>query len=77
MTQGERLARIEALLEGVNERLGKIETRLTTAEAAQVADVAELAKLQNRGAGLLAGVALFAGVIGAKFDKLWQFFVSG
>jgi len=35
-------------------------------------DKADLAGLKNRGAGILVGVAIAAGGIGAGFGKFWQ-----
>ena len=63
MTQGERLARIETILERVERKLDRI-------EGEQTADIADLAALKNRGAGILIGVALAAGGLGAAATKL-------
>ena len=59
MTNGERLARIEAILERIDSKLDKV-------EADQLADIAELAKLKNKGSGILIGVAIAAGSLGAS-----------
>tara|TARA_R100001086_G_scaffold180400_2_gene100166 strand:- start:1405 stop:1656 length:252 start_codon:yes stop_codon:yes gene_type:complete len=53
-THGERLARIETILE-------RIETKLDKVEAEQHDDIAELKELKNRGLGLLVGVGLIGG----------------
>jgi hypothetical protein len=39
-------------------------------------DKAELKELKDRGGGLLAGVALFAGAAGAGIAKAWQSLLS-
>jgi len=65
MTQGERLARIEGILE-------RIEKKLDAVEVEQRADVAELAALKNKGAGILIGVAIAAGALGASATSLLQ-----
>lgn len=59
----ERLARIEAILERVEDRLASIET-------AQSKDIADLAALRNKGTGILIGVAIAAGVVGAKLAAI-------
>jgi hypothetical protein len=64
-TNGERLARIETILE-------RIDTKLDLVETGHRADVADLAQLKNRGFGILIGVALAAGSAGAGMAKLWQ-----
>lgn len=82
-THTERLVRIETLVEGIVTRMEKAD-----AERARVnkelreeitklredfnADKAELAALKNRGSGLLIGVALGAGGIGAALTKAWS-----
>lgn len=58
-TTAERLARIETILE-------RIETKLDTVENDQRADIAELAALKNKGSGILIGVAIAAGALGAS-----------
>lgn len=68
--QGERLARIETLLETVDRRLLAIDQHLKRLEAAQIADAAELDKLKNRGAGILIGVSVVFTSIGVVIDKL-------
>ena len=72
MTQGERLARIEALLEA----LPKIEAKLDKIEMDLSDDKAELASLKNKGTGILIGVGLVAGGIGAGLTKVWQAFLG-
>lgn len=78
--QGERLARIEAILEkGVTRELCGLrddiravrdEQRATRADLEK--DKAELAALKNRGAGILIGVSLAAGSLGAAASHLWS-----
>ena len=63
LTEAERLARIEVILE-------RIEAKLDRVEEDQIEDMAELAALKNTGAGILIGVALFAAGIGASVGNL-------
>ena len=63
LTEAERLARIEVILE-------RIEAKLDRVEEDQIEDMAELAALKNKGAGILIGVALFAAAIGASIGNL-------
>lgn len=65
MTQGERLTRIETLLEGIDKKLDKLEVE-------QTKDIADLQALKNRGVGLLIGVGLAGSAVGALASKLWQ-----
>ena len=58
MTQGERLTRIETILERIEEKVDQLDSD-------QRKDIADLASLKNRGFGLIAGVALAAGSAGA------------
>ncbi len=62
---GERLARIETILE-------RIDKKLDALEEDQKQDIADLAALKNRGLGLLVGVGLAGGAAGAGLVKLWQ-----
>jgi len=63
LTEAERLARLEVILE-------RIEAKLDRVEEDQIEDMAELAALKNKGAGILIGVALFAAGIGASIGNL-------
>lgn len=63
LSEAERLARIEVILE-------RIEAKLDRVEEDQIEDMAELAALKNKGAGILIGVALFAAGIGASIGNL-------
>ena len=87
MTQGERLARIETLIEAAN--AASEQSRLqTAADIAEIkadlkalrkefeADKAELAAIKNKGAGLLVGVGLVGGSVGAAIVKAWNAFVG-
>jgi hypothetical protein len=58
LTQGERLTRIETILE-------RIEAKIDRIDIDQRKDIADLARLKSSGWGLLAGVALAAGGAGA------------
>ena len=69
ITQAERLMRIETMLETmlpeIAARLKKIEDHQTKQDADAAADKADLAALKNKGAGLLIGVGLAGGAVGA------------
>ena len=65
LSEAERLARIEVILE-------RIEAKLDRVEEDQIEDMAELAALKNKGAGILIGVALFAAGIGASVGNLMK-----
>ena len=68
-TQAERLIRIETLLEtkldAIAARLDKIEQHQAKQDDDAATDRADLAALKNKGAGLLIGVGLAGGAIGA------------
>ena len=73
ITQAERLARIEALLEAGKVQNTNILTEITalkadlaTVKAELTADKADLANLKNRGLGILIGIGLVGAAIGAK-----------
>lgn len=80
VTTPERLTRIETLLEtkldaiaegqsAINRRLDKIEQHQTKQDDDAAADKADLAALKNRGAGLLVGVGLAGGAVGAGLSE--------
>lgn len=73
MTQGERLARIETLLEALPE----IREELKALRREFEDDKAELAALKNKGTGLLVGVGLAGGAAGAALSKAWQALFGG
>lgn len=72
MTQGERLARIETLLESLPEMKADIKAIRADLDRHKV----ELSNLKNRGAGILTGVAIAAGAVGANSKTVWQWFVG-
>lgn len=87
MTNGERLTRIETLIEAAN--AASEPSRLqTAADIAEIkadvkalrkefeADKAELKSLKDKGAGLLVGVGLVGGSIGAAIVKAWNAFIG-
>lgn len=87
MTNGERLTRIETLIEAAN--AASEQSRLqTAADIAEIkadvkalrkefeADKAELKSLKDKGAGLLVGVGLVGGSVGAAIVKAWNAFVA-
>jgi predicted nucleic acid-binding Zn-ribbon protein len=65
MTQGERLMRIETLLESLPE----IKEDIKAIRKELDEDKADLAALKNKGTGLLIGVGLVGGGIGAALTK--------
>lgn len=76
-TQGERLVHIETLLLAIDARLANMETANKQVEVDLVADKAELDKLKNRGAGILIGIGLLAGSIGAGLTKAFPGLFAG
>lgn len=60
VTQAERLARIEALLERALTDLNRVEQKQDEAKLAQDKDIAALAAWESKGRGLLIGVAISA-----------------
>jgi len=88
MTQGERLARIETLIEAAN-AASEQSRHQTAADIAEIkadvkalrkefeADKAELKSLKDKGAGLLVGVGLVSGGVGAAIVKAWHSLVGG
>lgn len=64
-TQGERLMRIETLLESLPEMREDIKAIRKDLDD----DKADLAALKNRGSGLLIGVGLVGGGVGAGLTK--------
>lgn len=71
-TQAERLARIETLLETAAANSTEMRTEIKSLREDFQADKAELAALKNKGVGLLIGVGLAGGTIGAALTKAWQ-----
>lgn len=82
LTQGERLTKIETLLEtrldeivrrfdDMGEHLKKIEGHQAKQDEAAQKDRADLAKLKDRGTGILIGVGLAGGAIGAGIAELF------
>lgn len=73
-TQAERLTRIETLLETlVQDKLEAMAADIKAIRADVETDKAELAALKNKGAGILIGVGLAGGAIGAGLSE----FISG
>ena len=66
---GERLARIETILERMEPKVDAIRADLD-------GDKADLAALKNKGAGILIGVAIAAGGIGAGASTFWKWMVE-
>lgn len=74
MTQGERLARIEALLERLIADMAEAKQDIKATRGEVNADKADLAALKNKGKGLLIGVGLAGGTLGAAMMKLAERF---
>lgn len=68
-TQGERLASIETLLTIIRDDQKAMAAKITALETSHIADKADLAALQNKGAGILIGIALAGGAAGAALTK--------
>lgn len=68
-SDGERLMRIETILERMEPKVNDIRDDLN-------ADKADLAALKNKGAGILIGVAIAAGGIGAGASTFWKWIVG-
>lgn len=68
VTQGERLARIETLLE----QLPVLATKIDLLDNKITAEQMKLNKLQDRGLGLLIGVGLGGGAAGAGLTRLFE-----
>jgi hypothetical protein len=72
-TQAERLTRIETLLETLVEtKLDAMAADIKSIKAEVEADKAELKALKNKGAGILIGVGLAGGAIGATVSGFIQ-----
>jgi len=71
-TTGERLARIETLLEGLAEMKDDIKAIRKDLDD----DKANLEKLKNRGFGILIGVGLIGGGVGAGLVKFWAALIN-
>lgn len=82
-TQNERLARIEVLLEAavmqraedraaMKQTIDEMAADIKAIKKEQSDHKAELEKFKNKGSGILIGVGLAAGGIGAGIVKLWQ-----
>lgn len=70
MSERDRLTRIETILEGMAKSLDKMEQHIDDLDTNHDLDKADLAKLKNQGAGILIGVSIAAGTIGAFFDRV-------
>lgn len=71
-TQAERLTRIETILEGAFGDGGTVPQMRDDVRAIKNeldADVADLARLKHRGAGILVGVSVTSTAIGAFFSQ--------
>lgn len=73
MTQGERLVVIETLLqESVVKRINEMAEDVKAIRKDLDADKADLAALKNRGWGIIIGVGMAGGAVGALANKLWS-----
>lgn len=75
MTQGERLMRIETLLETAAKELSEVKADVRALRADHEADKAELQQLKNRGIGLLIGVGIAGGAVGTAITKMVDAFL--
>lgn len=86
-TQAERTARIETLVEGIAKRMEEdraaqrreneaLRKEVEALRKEMEADKADLAALKNKGTGLLIGVGLVGGTIGATLSKAWSALVG-
>ena len=75
--QGERLMRIETLLEeALMPALDEMRRDIKAIRADLDGDKADLAALKNKGSGILIGVAIAAGGIGAGASTFWKWIVG-
>lgn len=70
VTQGERLARIETLLEGTAVQLGHMAADIKAIRKDLDEEKARNANLRSKGAGILIGVAVAAGSLGASASSI-------
>lgn len=70
MSQAERLARIEVILEGLEKTLNEVREDSRSHREKTDADEAALAALKNKGIGLLIGVGLVCSAVGASIAEL-------
>lgn len=68
--QSERLARIEILLDRLLADVEKLSTAHANLITVQALDKEDLAALKNKGAGILIGVGIVAGVVGAHIQDI-------
>lgn len=64
-TVGERLVHIETLLEGIVDQLQDLKKQIEAVEKKHQTHNEDYQRLKNRAWGLLAGVSLIAGAVGA------------
>lgn len=76
--QGERMMKIETLLEGIAAQLaraererGELRADIKKLDADLKADAAQLAAIKHKGGGLLLGVGLLGGGVGAWLHNLF------
>lgn len=71
-TVGERLVHIETLLEGIAGQLSDMKTQIETLETKHQSHNEDYQRLKNRAWGLLAGVSLIAGAVGAGLRDIFS-----
>lgn len=69
VTQGEKLERVATLLDTVIKNQERTDAKVDEIHRELREDKAELAALKNKGTGLLIGVALAAGGVGAGISQ--------
>lgn len=67
---------MEAILERLETKTDRIEVKVDSVEGKVDADIADLAAIKNRGSGILVGVAIAAGGIGAGASAFWKWLVG-
>lgn len=76
-TQIERLARIETLIEErVLKDLNSVNDKLASLEKIMHADIDDLARLKDRGTGLILGISLAGTAFGATLVSTWRSVMS-
>lgn len=76
MTQGERLARIEAILENTAAHLDDMAEDIKAIRADLDEEKRRNADLRSRGAGILIGVSLAAATLGASASSVLKWLVE-
>lgn len=79
ITQAERLTRIETILEsafGEGGSMSEMKADVKAIRSDLDSDVADLARLKHRGAGILVGVGLACSGFGALLNEHWKSLIT-